>query len=455
VELVIQPSLLEQLARMAGGYTTTEGERVRAGTATAAAAAAELDVLRQVAAAPGVRVIALPFAGATVPSLISSGLTGDVSVQRDLGDETVRDLLGVTPSTAVVRPTNGDLSAPAVAAMADAGATVLLVDSDTVDRPVQPNEFAPLPTATLASEGRTVAAVLPDPGTQTLIGSPAFEGDPVRAAQATLGELATIWREQPVPTLPRGVAILLPSSLQAGFWNPFLRRVAEAPFLSPQPADDLIDLVPPPDSASELAHPSTSSFTSGYADSIKDERRNVAALRSMLSLANPLANRLSRNLLYAESVAYLGAEESGRLWIDHVHDRAFETFEAAAPDTSQVFTFLQRSGTIPIQMGDPGPTPIRVMLQLRSAQFQFPDGDQQTVTLTQPDQIVTFHATATTSGRSQIQVIVRAPSGRPIEQGILVVRTTAVNRIALIITVAAALVLVALWSRRYLQRPTT
>jgi hypothetical protein len=120
-----------------------------------------------------------------------------------------------------------------------------------------------------------------------------------------------------------------------------------------------------------------------------------------------------------------------------------------------VFTFTSRTGTIPILMSDPGATPLTVVLQLRSAQFRFPDGNEQTVTLTEPNQVVSFAAAATTSGRSQILVVVRSPSGRKIQQQVLVVRTTAVSRIALIITIGAAIVLAGLWARRYIRRPKT
>jgi hypothetical protein len=106
-------------------------------------------------------------------------------------------------------------------------------------------------------------------------------------------------------------------------------------------------------------------------------------------------------------------------------------------------------------MGDPGALPIRFTLQLRSNRFRFPDGDTQTVTLTRPNQIVTFTAAALASGQGSIQVVLRAPSGRAIRQTTLTVRSTSVNRIALVVTAAAALLLIILWSRRLFRRPTT
>ena len=79
---------------------------------------------------------------------------------------------------------------PALAAL---GATTILGDADTVERPPQPNEFAPPPTATLAVGGQAIDLVLPDTATQALLAQPGFLDDAVRAAQATIGELATVW----------------------------------------------------------------------------------------------------------------------------------------------------------------------------------------------------------------------------------------------------------------------
>ena len=63
-----------------------------------------------------------------------------------------------------------------------------------------------------------VDLVLPDTGTQALLAQPGLLEDPVRAAQASIGELATIWREQPVPSQPRGISVLLPAGLPPRFW---------------------------------------------------------------------------------------------------------------------------------------------------------------------------------------------------------------------------------------------
>ena len=231
LELAIEPLLLDQLQRMSDGFGRSDGTTVAPRTGAAADAGALITSLRRVVASPAIHVSAMPFSSPTIPSLLASGLASDLAVQEARGRETVKSILGVEPATTVTRPPLGELDDPAVQALAVLGVTTILADADTVTRPPQPNEFAPPPTASLAMDGQTVALVLPDTGTQDLLVAPGFLDDPVRAAQATMGELATIWREQPVPVEPRGVAVSLPAGLPASFWGAFLGRLAEAPFL--------------------------------------------------------------------------------------------------------------------------------------------------------------------------------------------------------------------------------
>ena len=317
------------------------------------------------------------------------------------------------------------------------------------------NEFARRRPRRSRSARQTVDVVLPDAGTQALLSQAGFLADPVRAAQAMLGELATIWQEAPVPASPRGVSVLLPAGAPARFWGAFLGRLASAPYLRPVAAADLVAQIPPPAAPSAIVSPPTERFSPAYVEDVKHARRDLLALRSMLVEPTPLPDRLGRDLLYAESGEYLGNETAGRAWIDHVNQVTHDVFSRTVPDTSQVFTFLSDTASIPLRMGDPGALPIRFSLQLRSNRFRFPGGDRQTVTLTRPNQIVTFDATALASGQGTIQVVLRAPSGRAIRQTTLNVSSRSVNRIALLVTGAAALVLVGLWSRRLFTRRTT
>ena len=463
IDLVIQPSMIDELTAMADGYERADGTVVEAGKDGAANAAALLASLRSLARAAAVQVSTLPFSAPLIPSLLANGLSDDLARQRSAGDAIVSTALGVQPTPEVARPPQGALDEAAIEALARGGASTLLGDVGTVERQAQPNGFAPLPTATLTtSSGTQMPVVLPDPGAEGLLLDTTLQADPVRVAQAVYGELATIWRESPVPApqpdgspTVRGIALALPTGLPAGLWAPLVGRIADAPFLRPTLAQEFAAQVNPAGPVASLRSPSDVAFSRTYADGIREERRDVDAYRTMLTVESPAPDRLDLDLLNAESGVYVGetGELAGRAWIDHVHTVTEDVFARVRPRTAQRFTFTSAVGTIPLQMGDPGPTPLRIVVQLRSAWFRFPEGATQVVTLSRPNQVVTFRVEATAGGQAHpIQLLVRAPSGRPLDEPqTLVVRTAAVNTVALVITAAAALGLAVLWVRRLIR----
>jgi hypothetical protein len=462
VDLVVTPAVVDQIARMADGYERSSGEAVAEDEAPATHAAALLTDLRELVSDPDVHLVAAPFSGPLLPSLASGGLARDLARQQALGDATVAEQLGVRPSPVTARPPQGALDEPSLQWLADRGTTTLLLQADSVDRPAQPNDFAPLPVATVStSDGNSLDVILPDPGIQGLLTDPTLLADPVRTAQAVLGELATIWREQPVPGLQadgtetvRGVAVALPTALPPEAWAPLVRRLSQAPFLVPTEANTFAERVNPGQGSAAFT-PSTARFPRDYVDAIRDQRRNVTAYRSMLTAPSPQPARLDRNLLYAEAGQYVAEPDVGRQWYDQVNAVTGSVFSGVLPDVAQEFLLTSGTGTIPLRMGDPGPTPLTVQVVLRSASFEFPSGAERTITLEGPDEVVPVDVVAKASGPQTIRVKTRAPSGRDLgEDQNLVVRTTAVNSVALWITVGAGVLLLLLWSRRLIRRPT-
>ena len=245
--------------------------------------------------------------------------------------------------SSTARPPQGDLDEPSLQWLADRGTTTALVQADTVERPAQPNDFAPLPAATLTTaDGSSLELVLPDPGVQGLLGDPLLLDDPVRAAQAVLGELATIWREQPVPGLQpdgtqtvRGVAVQMPAALPPAIWAPLVRRLSEAPFLHRSQAAAFAEAVNPTSDGAAVI-PSPARFPRDYVDAIRDQRRNVAAYRSMLAGPSPQPARLDRDLLYAEAGEYVADTTAGRRWYDQVqHRHPRRSSRACCPTSSR------------------------------------------------------------------------------------------------------------------------
>jgi hypothetical protein len=458
-DVVVQPMLLDQAARMADGYELSDGTQVAAGTGGAAVAAGFLDALASLTGQEGVQVVAEPYSGPSLPAMLTSGLEPDLAAQADLGHSVVTDRLGAASTSQVARPPGGDLDADTVDWLADRGVTTILGDSDEVERPPQTGGFSPPATATLStSSGQTVSVVLPDPSAESLLNRPDLLEDHVRAAQATLGELAMIWKEAPVPEDPgvRGLALALPSSLPPGVWGALVERLADAPFLSPVRAQDLVSGVNPSGASAALRAPSTSSFDPAYAGDIQVLHDDIGAYASMLPADNDAPTRLRSDLFTAEWNGYLGPDwVAGQQWLDAISATTSAAFAGAQPEVNQVFTLTSREGTIPLRMGDPGGIPLEVDIQLKSSFFEFPSGDRQRVFLERANQIVTFRIEAKASGQNPIEVLVQAPSGRVISDQRLVVRTTALNGIALRVTLGAAVLLVLLYVRRWFRRRRT
>lgn len=459
IDVVIQPSLLNDLARMVDGYARSDGTEVAEGTGGAAAASTFLAELREAAAAPPVQVIGLPYAGASWPALLGSGLESEARIQLVRSSQVIRGLLGRDPSTDVAQPTHGLLDDATIEWLARQGRTTILADVDEVERPVQTLDFAPPPAATFEGiDGApTTTLVLPDPGTDELLHRADLLADPIRAAQVVLGELAVIWKERPVPEPPTrlGIALALPDSLPPLLWKPLLGRLVQAPFLQATHAQDLVDGIEPAGPPGTLSAPEVGAFSPTFAGTIRDARNAVNAYASMLVEPSDEPMRLWDSILRAEAVEYVGNESAGQVWIDSVVAVTSRAFQSTTPQVPQLFTFTSREGSIPLRLGDPGPTPLTVSIRLQSSQFDFPGGDTQTVVLEGPDQIVTFDVVAKASGRNPIRVVVFSPSGQEIDQQLIAVQTTVVSGIALGITVVAAAGLLALYARRWWRRRRT
>jgi hypothetical protein len=455
VDVVVSPAALDQLRQAERGYERSDGTSVAQDGAVPRVAGETLDRLREIAADPDVRLHAMPFAAPRIPALLSSGLATQLEAQWQMGDETFEQILGERPDPTVARPPGLAFDQASVDLLSSRGVTTILGAADSVDRPAQINDYAPPPAATLSTgSGQVIKLLLPDPGTQALLEDPELLEDPVLTAQVVLGELATIWREQPVPgeDKERGLALDLPYDLPPDLWGPAVLRLSRAPFLKPVHAEELADGVLPPPRAAALEAFPVEGFSLEYANDLTATARRVAAFGAILEEPAGEATLMRRAILYAGASQYIGNEGSGRRWVDSVNDVIDRTFSRLAPDTSRVLTFTSRSGTIPLLMGDPGDRVLNVTVELASGRVEFLDNDR-TVRLDRPNQVITFQAEVKAAGPSNIVVVVRSsPNGPVLTRSVLVVRSTAVNPIALIITIGAGLVLVGLWSRRLFRR---
>jgi hypothetical protein len=461
VTVVVSPLLLEQLARMSSGY------RLHVGTSLvtvpqddpAAVLAAEfLQRLTSVAQRPETELVALPYASPSIPALVPPQLGQDLLAQISRGRATVNQLLGAAASETLFRPPGGMLSDAAVQALANVGVETLLLDADGVE-PLEALDFSPPPDGFVAAgPGRSMQVIVPDPGVAARLGD--LPDDPRLRAQLLIGELSAIYFE--FPSVDRGVSIFIDGSTapEPVFLSSLLRALTGLPdaisWLRPAKASRMLttpeigaeeeprrrELVPSRGPLfsdlflSEMAE--TQAILQHYAAVAGEDAALVFRLRGLRFIAQ------SRWLLRKEqeAVAYLRAARGA------VH-REFAKVDAP---TATAVTLTSRGGVIPVTIHKAADYDMRVALTLQSPRLEVIGGPSREVTLTRPEQLFTFQVRAQTTGRFPVEVFVETPNGARIAQSRIVVRSTAYNRVALIVTIGAAVFLAAWWGRRFLPR---
>jgi hypothetical protein len=98
---------------------------------------------------------------------------------------------------------------------------------------------------------------------------------------------------------------------------------------------------------------------------------------------------------------------------------------------------------------------VRIRVVLLSPRLEFLEGDSRKVVLDRRVQVFTFPVRAQTTGRFPVAVRLETLRGALIAESQIVVRSTAYNLLALVITLGAALFLAAWWGRRLLPRLRT
>jgi hypothetical protein len=453
VDVAVSPVLLAQLGRMRGGYSVSDDGTTRdvpAGQGGSELAARALEDLRTVAATPGFEVTTLPFSVPEIPSLYGGGLGRDVRIQLQRGREVASALIQADPLARILRPPGAALDEESLRGLAGLGVSTLIVGPTTVELPPQPLGFAGPATTSLADGA--IAAIVPEPSTDALMTSVA-QGDPVRAAQVVLGELTTIWQEAPGET--RSIALVLgeDAPLPGPFFPPLARDIAGAPWLTPTAAGAFVDAFPSTET-SELANPSIRRFPTTYVIALKQARRRVETLRSMLPETSVEPERLDTLLLLAEARQFLDSTNDGLAFIAAVRKSVKGTVDDMSLDTVSTVSLSSDSGGIPVTVSNAGQRSLKVFVQMVAPQLRGAPGEQVELGPGQSE-TVRLQAQLRSTGRFPVQVQMLAPDGRPIEEQTLIVRSTAYNRIALLITIGAAVMLLAVWARRFLPRPTT
>jgi hypothetical protein len=455
VDVVVSPLLLNQLVRMRDGYSVIDHGTTRevpAGRGGATAAAQVITDLRRIAAGDGVELSALPFSAPSLPALAAGGLSHDLATQLQRGRDVLEAVLAATPNASILSPPGSAIDRASLDELASQGVRTLLVEPQTIPPAPQPLDFAPPAVASIAAGAGQMTAVVSDPSIGALLTSSTIGTDPALAAQAVLGELAAIWLER--PSVERTLAITFPDGFRASgaFFGPLVRGVAGAPWLEKTHAA-LLALASPPSELSQ-AVPTVEAFTRAYVEELKAARRRLDIYRSMLVHPSTEPARLETMLLFAESGQYVVNEGPGLEFIHAVRDEVGALFAGISADAGQKITLTSSTGgVIPVRVTNDNDIPVHVLIRLVSSHLTAPDADR--VFAAGETATVNFDVALRTAGLFRVDVQVVSPSGRAISHAQLIVRSTGFNRIAILITLGAAAMLLLVWARRFLPRPTS
>lgn len=462
VTVAVSPVLLEVLADMRDGFRVAVGaidQERPAEDPTAQAAGSVLDRLGEIARRiDTTELVALPYASPSVPSIVEAGMEEDLAVHIERGREVVEALLGVAPSRTIFRPPSSALTESSLDDLADVlaedGTTeALLVDDDAFPPPLG---LPMTPHGAAQVAGGSLTAVTPDAVVDDR--TEAAAQDPALGAVWALGELSAIYFER--PSIPRGIAVVFGEGERppGRFLRLFLEGLEVRPgvgWLRGVKATRVAVGQPPPDDPSEPRELREDSrapgYSSGVVAGIEEGRADVTALASMAD-QSPLIDQLRRGLLLAQS-RYLAGHEVERLaLLGSVRSTVATELEKIHPPLASSITLTSQGGIIPVTLRNDAGYPVRVELTLRSTRLSFVGGPSRVVRLARPVQQFVFPVRAQTTGRFPVRVELATPDGVPIGSSRIVVRSTAYNRVALLITAGAALFLALWWGRRLLSR---
>lgn len=450
---------------MGEGYRIQEAGAIRqvaAGQAGAIAAAEMLERLKAVVRHAGTEVVALPYASPSIPALAEAGLGTDLRTHIDRGRAVVKNVLGIEPSQTIFRPPGSALSETSLDLLtlllaADGQTEALLVDPEVLQPPVGLT-LSPPAVAALRTSGGELPAIAPDPILEER--TDALPANPALAAMRTLGELSALYFEQ--PSLDRGAAIVFSEdeTPQPELLNTLLRGLVPRPgtsWLRPMSATRVLfaetSEEDPPLQERLLQQSSRSaSVPDSVVAAVDLAEETVGRLESVEAPAD-LVEQLHRRVLLSESRYLLGREDLALAFLDSATRIVESEFEKIRPpDESTKITLTSRGGVIPLTIRNDAGYPVHVRVALRASRLEFLEGASREVTLEPPGEAFSFPVRAQTTGRFAVRVEVQTPDRIPIASSTIAVRSTAYNRVALILTIGAAVFLALWWGRRFLPR---
>jgi hypothetical protein len=418
-----------------------------------------LSRLRQAASRQGVPLNALPYAAGDLVALVRNQLEADAFALIAKGRRDLEAGLGTRPDESLGWPTGGAVDPPTLKTLSAAGIDTVVVSRSLLPVDSFQTQNAPVP---LGGGGQT--ALVPDPGLSVAVTDRRARAAPALYAQRVLAETAIAWLERPGGTDPaaRGVLVAPPQSWRPApaFFSALVRGLGGAPWLQVVPVQTLARTVPPgPNAEGRVLAPYSqrlvdAELPADYLASVASAKAGLTSFRSTVGPGYAPLDRYSRDLYVAESAWYRRSAPRfrGVLYIRAVNQAIDDVYDKVHVRDTAV-TLTSREGRIQVTTTNQGDVPLTVRLRLTSAKVDIPEPVSDAITLAPNSgdtqlRLIRTRATAT----FPIQVEVLTGDGRVrIASGEIQVRSTALNRVTLLLLVGTVLFLVVWWVRKRVQ----
>jgi hypothetical protein len=455
VTWAIDPDLVDTVADMAdeNGYLVATSGDTSVPGGGGALAQQWLDRLRTATA--GADVLALPYADPDVAALVHNGQPRHAAEARQIGAETLAALL---PSASVTDdiawPVDGYLDRDTLDSLSRAGVSSTVLDGRALPTTVD-LAYTPSGRARLKSTTGRVAALLADPALVDLLArSRANASAPVLSAQRILAETAMITAELPSTGTARTIVAMPPRR-----WDPpqeFLDQLADlasAPWAAPVSLRVLAATDPPEVDRGRLRYPRAQSRTELpviYLRALDTQHGKIDNFAGVLTDPNqpvpgtgtPLIPGMENSLRRLESSWWRGRDDARGIRLDRDKDY-LKNQRGSVKVQPGSFTFGSKSGMIPLTLVNDLPQEVVVVLRLEPQTPRLKLGAVEPQPIG-PKQKIQVNVPATAIAGGPVVVVATlhtrdgALYGQPVQ---LRVNVTQIGTVALVITVAAAVVL--------------
>ncbi|MDQ3896999.1 MAG: DUF6049 family protein [Actinomycetota bacterium] len=393
------------------------------------------------------------YVPANLAALLGSGLDGEVASQLGRGSATLSDNLGARLDTRTWVPEEA-LDPNVIDTLAGRGVD-RMVTGEGLLAGIPEQKLTLTRPFVLAGRQTRMQAVAADAGLAAHFDT---SGNQALLAYQLLADLAVIYLDRPGDDERRGVVAIAPRE-----WRPsrlFIDVVATglvfSPIVEPISLDTLFAAVPTArdDSGGVMVRKPSVPVPGSLAEvagDLRDARRNLDSLGSVLGSGNTTSAVVEERLLVAES-SELKTRRQRESYISSA-DRLIEDElnEIEMPEGRSI-TLTARTGEIPVTFKNNTGKPVKVVVKIESDKLDFPRGTVQNLELTRLNTTERFPVVARASGAFPIRITLESPDGHlVVGRARITVRSTAASGASLVVALSAATFLAVWWGRNAMK----